>query len=98
MRMTDAILPGHTFLGTIKGSANHARSLFLFLLAGSKVRPADTRDNISLSNSGRRLQQQTEGLFISREHTTFVPLLSLGDHFLVNYFSLLNQMDSETSG
>ena len=31
MRMTDAILPGHTSPGTIKGSANHARSLFSFL-------------------------------------------------------------------
>ena len=58
MRMTDAILLGHTSPGTIKGSANHARSLFPFLLADSKVRSADTRDNISLSNSGR-LQQQT---------------------------------------
>ena len=71
--MADAILPGHTSPGTIKGSANHARPLFSFLLAGSKVRPADTKDNIFLSNSG---------LFISREHSsTFVPLLPLGEQF-----------------
>ena len=30
-----------------------ALSFFLFLLAGSKVRPADTRDNIFLSIPGR---------------------------------------------
>ena len=30
MRMTDAILPGYTSLGTIKGNANHARPLFSF--------------------------------------------------------------------
>ena len=52
--------PGHTS-DTIKGGANHTRSPFPFLRAGSKVRPADTKDNISLSNSGR-LQQQT-GIF-----------------------------------
>ena len=28
--MTDAILPGQTFPGSIKGSADHARSLSLF--------------------------------------------------------------------
>ena len=71
---------------------------FPFLLAGSKVRPADTRDNISLSAPGR-FQQQTERLFILREHiSTFVPLFPLGDHFQVNYISLLNQMDPEASG
>ena len=71
--------------------------LFPFLLAGSKVRPADTRKNTSLSIPGR-FQRQTDGLFISREHiSTFVPLLPIGDHLLVNYFSLLNQMDPEES-
>ena len=71
---------------------------FPFLLAGSKVRPADTRDTICLSIPGR-FQQQTERLFISSKHIlTFVPLLPLGDNFLVNYFSLLNQMDPEASG
>ena len=65
--MTDAILPGHTSPGTIKGSANHARPLFPFLQAGRKVRPADTRDNISLSNSGR-FQQQTGTFHLESAH------------------------------
>ena len=65
MRMTDAILPGHTSPGTIKGSASHARPLsFPFLQAGSKVRAAD---NISLFNSGR-LQQQTGIFHLERAH------------------------------
>ena len=55
IRTTYAILLGHTSLGTIKGSAKHVRSLFSFLipLSWQKVRPADTRENISLSNSGQ---------------------------------------------
>ena len=98
MRMADAILPGHTSPGSIKAALTMLTLSFPFLLAGSKVRPAYTRDNIFLSIPGR-FHQQTEGPFISREHTsTFVPLLPLGDHFLVNYFSLLNQMDPEASG
>ena len=98
MRMTDAILPGHTSPGTIKPALTMLALSLPFLLTGSKVRPVDTRDNISLSPP-RRFQQQTEGLFISRENiSTFVPLLSLGDHFRVNYFSLLNQRDPEASG
>ena len=32
IRMTHAILPGHTSLGTIKGSAKHMRPLFSFLI------------------------------------------------------------------
>ena len=94
IRTTHAILPGHTSPGTIKGSAKHVRPLFSFLipLSWHKVRPADTRDNISLSNSGQFHSRQ--GLSILREHTsTFVPLHTLGDHFLVNYFSLLNHLD-----
>ena len=68
MKMTDTILPGHTSPGTIKCSANHARPLsFPFLLIGSKVRPAEMRDNISLSNSGR-FQQQTGTFHLERAH------------------------------
>ena len=68
MRMTDAILPGHTSLGTIKGSVNHVCSLSLpLLLAGSKLRPADTRDNIFLSISGQ-FQQQTGTFHLKRAH------------------------------
>ena len=92
MRMSDVILPGHTFPGTIKGSA------FPFLLGGSKVKPADTRLTISLSTPGR-FHQQTEGPFYSREHiSTFVPLVPLGDYLLINYVSLLKQMDPEGCG
>ena len=94
IKTTHAILPGHTSPGTIKGSAKHVRSLFSFLihLSRQKVRPADTRENISLSNSGRFYS--TQGPFILREHTsTFVPLHTLGDHFIVNYFSLRNHLD-----
>ena len=82
MRMTNAILPGHTSLGTIKGSANHARPLsFPFL-------PPCWQQGVT----GRREREHfslypgtipTEELFISREHiSTFVPLLLLGDHSL----------------
>ena len=66
MRMTDAILLGHTSVGAIKGSANHALS-FPFLLAGSKVRPTYTRDNIFLSIPGR-FQQQTGTFHLERAH------------------------------
>ena len=38
-----------------------------FLLAGSKVKPADTRDNISLSIPGR-FQQQTGTFHLERAH------------------------------
>ena len=92
MRITDAILPGHTSASTMLNLS------FLLLHAGSKSRPADTRENI-FSLSRGDFNQQTEGLFILREHiSTLVPLLPLGDHFLVNYFSLLKQMDPEASG
>ena len=97
MRMADTILPGHTSPGAIKGSTIHARS-FLFLLASSKVRPTDTRDNISLSFTQDYSNSRERDFFILREHiSTLVPLLPLGDHFLVNYFSLLNQMDPRSN-
>ena len=79
--MTDAILPEHTSPGTIKGSTNHARPLFLppppcWQQGGSslflsscwqQVETSRHERELSLSIPGR-FQQQTEGLFISRAH------------------------------
>ena len=97
MRMTDAILPGHTSLGTIKGSANHAQPLFSFLLAGSKLRPTDTRENI-VSLSPDDSKKQTEGIFILREHiSTLVPLLRLEDHIPGQLFLPLKSNGPEAS-
>ena len=93
MRTTNAILPGHTAPDTIKGSANHVRPLFSFLipLGWQLGKTSRYGDNISLTRDESNSRQ---GLTISREHTsTIVPLHTLGDHFLVNYFSFLNQMD-----
>ena len=68
MRMINAILPGEVCPGTIKGSANQARPLsFPLPLAGSKVRPADTKDNIFLSILGW-FQQQTGTFHCERTH------------------------------
>ena len=67
MRMTDAILPGHTSPGSIKAALTMITLSFPFLLAGSKVRPTDTRDNISLSPLGR-FHQQTGTFHPERAH------------------------------
>ena len=70
MRMTDAILPGSPLPGNIKRLCIAPLTSFRFLLASSKDRPADTRENIpSLSLSLYLGPISTaEGLFISREH------------------------------
>ena len=68
MRMHDAILPGHTSPGNIKGSANHACSLFLFLLASSKVRLAYTRENILSLFPGTILTADRGTFHIERAH------------------------------
>ena len=81
MRMTDAILPGHTSPSTIKCSANHARTLFSFPLCWQQFETSRHEREHSLSIPGRF--QTAVGLFILREHiSTFVPLLLLGDHSL----------------
>ena len=69
IRTTHAILPGHTSPGTIKGNAKHVRPLssFLIPLGWQMVLPADTRDNISLSNSGR-FRQQVGTIHLERAH------------------------------
>ena len=69
MRTIHAILPGHTSLGTINGNTKHVQPLFSFLipLSWQKVRPADTRENISLSNSGQ-FQQQIGTIHLERAH------------------------------
>ena len=69
IRTTHAILPRHTLPGTIKGSAKHVWPLFSFLVpfGWQKARPADTRENISLSNSGQ-FQQQTGTIHLERAH------------------------------
>ena len=51
VRMTDANLPGHTSLGTIKSSANHARPLFSFPPIREITFLSLTQDN---SNSRQR--------------------------------------------
>ena len=69
MRMTDAILPGYTSPGTIKGSANHARPLFPFPPCWQQGKTSrHGREHFSLSPPGR-FQQQTEGPFhLERAH------------------------------
>ena len=70
---------------------------FPFLLAGSKLRPTDTRENI-LSQSRDDLQTANRGTFhLERAHLNIFSSVSFRRPFLVNYFSLLNQMDPETS-
>ena len=94
MRMTDAILPGHTSPGTIKGSADHARPLsFPFLLAGCKVGPAGERDNIFLSIPGR-FKKQTGTFHLERAHFNICSSASVRRPFP----GQLNQMDPEASG
>ena len=67
---------------------------FPFLLPGSKVRPADTRKNISLSIPGR-FQTADKGIcHLERSHFNICSSASFRRPFLVNYFSLLNQMAS----
>ena len=76
--MTDAILPGYTSPGTIKGSINQARTLFLplFLPAARWElsfpfppcwQQGDMMENISLSIPGR-FQQQTRTFPHERAH------------------------------
>ena len=67
MRMTDAILSGHTSPGTIKAALTMLALSLPLLLAGSKVRPADTKENISLYILGR-FQQQTRTFHLERAH------------------------------
>ena len=99
MRMTDAILPGYTSPGTIKGSANHARPLFHFppcWLQGETRRHEGEYFSLYLGTT----PTADRGTFhLERSHFNICSSASfLGDHFLVNYFSFLNQMDPEASG
>ena len=94
IRTTHAILPGYTSPGTIKGSAKHMRSLFSLLIPLSWQLGKTSRHERQQLSLIRDDSNSRQGLTISREHTSaFVPLHTLGDHFLVKYFSLLNQMD-----
>ena len=58
---------------------------FPFLLAGSKVRPADTRDNIFLSIPGR-IQQQTQTFHFERAHFNICSFTSFRRPFLGQLF------------
>ena len=99
MRMTDAILPGSPPRSNIKGRANHFSPSFRFLLAGSKDRPVDTRENtpLSLSLSLSQADSNSRHWDISSRESTFniCSSASFRIPFLINYFSLLNQMDLE---
>ena len=102
MRMTDAILPGSPPPGNIKRLCVAPSTSFRFSCASSKDRSAYTTGNIppslTLSIPGR-FQQQTEGLFIERESTfNICSSASFRRPFLINYFSLQNQMDLEAYG
>ena len=86
MRMTDAILPGSPFPGNIKRLSIVPSFSFRFLLASSKDRPADTRENIpplslALSLYLGPIPTTDRGTFhLEGALSTFVPPLPLGDH------------------
>ena len=94
MRMTNAILPKHTSLGTIKGSVNHARPLFFFQ---QQVETSWHEREHSLSILGQ-FQTADRGTFhLEWAHFNICSSASFRRPLLVNYFSLLNQMDPEAS-
>ena len=99
VRTTHDILPGHTLPGTIKGSAKHVWSLFSFLipLSWQKVRPADTRENISLSNSGQ-FQLQTGTIHLERAHFSICSFAYLRRPFPGQLFLPPKPFGPEASG
>ena len=101
MRMTDAILLGSLLLGYINRLCIAPSTSFRFLLVSSKDRPTGTKEKIlSLSLSLSCADSNSrEMYFSSRESTLNIcSSASFRRPFLINYFSLLNQMDLDASG
>ena len=98
MRMTDAILPREVYSGTIKGSANHAWPLFSFPPCWQQVETSRHEREHSLSIPGQFQTANSRTFHLERVHFNICSFVSFWRPFLVNYFSLLNQMNPEASG